>query len=306
MTTENLSEFCAVQSVQTGEPLAGTAAEETTIWLVLEYGGLWGAQAVEQNDLPTAVQAWLQAQTAALPHSRVLFIRHEREQAGSGRHFFVAITRESDQRLYSLFCATDEALLAVDVAELVADTAAQHPAYTTAPLFLVCTNGKRDQCCAKFGLPIYQQMAAELPAKQVWQCTHIGGHRYAATAVVLPHGVYYGQISPSRVPAIIHASQQGEVVVAGYRGRTCYAPAVQAADYFVRQHTGQMGLGAFVVTAVELSAEPRIEFATAEGLTYTVRLRTEEVTNLLVGCSKQKYEAQTFFHLGAIEQPPNL
>lgn len=306
MTTDNLSEFCAVQSVQTGEPLAGTAAKETTIWLVLEYAGPWGMRAVEENGLPTAVQAWLQAQSAALPDSRVLFVRHDREQTSNGRHFFVAITRESDQRLYRLFCATDEALLAVDVAELVADTAAQHPAYTAAPLFLVCTNGKRDQCCAKFGLPIYQQMAAELSAEQVWQCTHIGGHRYAATAVVLPHGVYYGQISSSRVPAIIAASQQGEVVLAGYRGRTCYAPAVQAADYFVRQQTGQMGLNELVVTAVDLSAEPRVEFATAEGLTYTVRLRTEEVPSLLAGCSKQKYEAQTFFHLGAIEQTPHL
>ena len=292
-----MSEFCAEQSLATAEPLAGTAAEETTIWVALQFNGPWGARAVEENELPPAVQGWLAGQLAGLPQSRLLFIRHEREQAVVGRHLFVGVARANDQRLYHLVCPDDEALLGVDVAALVADTAAEHPALMREPLFLVCTNGKRDQCCAKFGLPIYHHLAAQLPAEQVWQCTHIGGHRYAATAVVLPLGVYYGQLTPQRADEMVAASQRGEVMLAGYRGRSCYRAAEQAADYFVRQQTGVLGLKG--VVCVEGGEEGSV-WEVANGRQYQVRLRREGVAQVLIGCSKQKYEDQTFFYLDHI------
>ena len=47
------------------------------------------------------------------------------------------------------------------------------------PVFLVCTHAKRSACCARFGAPLAQALAARQP-RQVWETTHVGGHRFAA------------------------------------------------------------------------------------------------------------------------------
>ena len=60
-----------------------------------------------------------------------------------------------------------------------------------ARLYLVCTNGNRDKCCAKFGQPVYEQVARDV-GESAWQTTHIGGHRFAATIMLLPTGDMFG------------------------------------------------------------------------------------------------------------------
>ncbi len=105
----------------------------------------------------------------------------------------------------------------------------------TEPLYLVCTNGKRDKCCAKFGLPIYENLASQVPPNQVWECSHFGGHRLAPTLITLPNNLCYGNLSLPDLPHLINATEQQQVWLPKLRGRCAYNTAQQAADYFLRQ-----------------------------------------------------------------------
>jgi hypothetical protein len=108
-------------------------------------------------------------------------------------------------------------------------------------LFLVCTHGKHDKCCAKFGMPVYS--AASVHAgSSVWQVSHVGGDRFAGNLVCLPHSIYYGHSDAVTVRTRIDAYRRGEVVLEGYRGRSTLDFIVQAAEYFVRQRTGSLGV----------------------------------------------------------------
>ncbi len=123
------------------------------------------------------------------------------------------------------------------------------------PVFLVCTHGKRNVCCARLGVPLAQALATRHPG-QVWETTHVGGHRFAANLVILPHGLYYGPVGagPAGVgpaAAAIDAYQRGAVVVERYRGRAGQARADQEAEYARLAEAGALPL------ALSAEREPR-------------------------------------------------
>ena len=62
---------------------------------------------------------------------------------------------------------------------------------------LVCTHGRREVCCAKYGRPVAQALAARY-GPLVWETTHVGGDRFAANLVVLPSGGTTAGSTPRR------------------------------------------------------------------------------------------------------------
>ena len=76
------------------------------------------------------------------------------------------------------------------------------------PALLVCTNARRDVCCAVRGRPVALQAAAERPG-QVWECSHTGGHRFAPTAVLLPHGQTWARLSTAQAVSALDAAARG-------------------------------------------------------------------------------------------------
>ncbi len=53
------------------------------------------------------------------------------------------------------------------------------------PLALVCTNGKRDRCCALLGRPLAAELASS-GVEGVWEVTHLGGHRFSPPCSCCP------------------------------------------------------------------------------------------------------------------------
>ncbi len=109
------------------------------------------------------------------------------------------------------------------------------------PLFLICTNGRRDPCCAERGRPL---VAALAPAfgRMIWECSHIGGDRFAGNLVCFPRGVYFGRVDPEEAEAVARAYGKGRLSLAHYRGRSCYPFDVQVAKYLVRQRLAIDGI----------------------------------------------------------------
>ncbi|WP_218926810.1 sucrase ferredoxin, partial [Priestia megaterium] len=70
------------------------------------------------------------------------------------------------------------------------------------PVILVCAHGRHDPCCAVRGLPVGRALGERWP-EQVWECSHIGGDRFAANVVVAPDGVYYGGLDAKSAVATV-------------------------------------------------------------------------------------------------------
>lgn len=59
---------------------------------------------------------------------------------------------------------------------------------------LVCTHGSRDICCGTLGPRLAQALRAQ-GHQEVWEVSHIGGHRFAPTLWHLPSWRVYGRLS---------------------------------------------------------------------------------------------------------------
>jgi hypothetical protein len=110
------------------------------------------------------------------------------------------------------------------------------------PLFLACTHGKHDPCCARYGRPLFEALAEQLDEESVWQSTHVGGDRFAGNLVCLPYGVYYGRVGRGQAVDVLDRHLKGTVALEFYRGRSAHPFAVQAAERDVREQESLLGL----------------------------------------------------------------
>ena len=225
--------LCAETSRADEEPLAATASRVDR-WILLEYRGLWAHDAVDDSTLSAEVKAHLLAQRRDHPHTRLLFVRRTEHRRQKRLVAYIARTREARSELRRLELDRYDDLLGLDLD--LAGAAVEHP------LFLVCTHGKHDRCCAKYGRPLYNAVCEQVEEDWAWQSSHVGGDRFAGNVVSLPDGVYYGRVEPSDAWPVLESALRGEIHLPHYRGRSCHSFPVQAADRAVREATGLRGV----------------------------------------------------------------
>lgn len=155
------------------------------------------------------------------------------------RQVFLAETTPGSSRLTHAVLDDPKELLDVDLADGLGNRVA-------GPVALVCTNARRDQCCAIDGRPL--ALALANAGVHVWESSHLSGHRFAPTMLVLPHGLAYARQTPMSAAAAIEAAAAGRVVLDRYRGRTTWQRAAQAAEIAVRQQLGELSADALEVT----------------------------------------------------------
>ena len=290
-----MSEFCAELSLAMGAPLHGTASEQE-VWLLLSYSGEWRIRAAEDNDLPVAVQAWLNEQLIAIPKSRLVLIKQDRPMPLLT--FAIAVTRADDQRLYRFEFDSFEALQGLDVSGIVSGSA--EAPLSSSSFLLVCTNGKRDQCCARFGLPVYRAMQQAAPPEvELWQSTHLGGHRYAAVVLALPLGVMYGYVAPEHTAELLASVTEKRIVPTLYRGRTFYDGVSNSADFYLRRHLNDWRADGLKVDSAE--ALPDHRYAIDFNSSHTVTIHQTMTPPVLIGCTLNKSEPQPNDTLISIE-----
>lgn len=233
---------CAQQSLDAGEPLFGTAAPDIERWLLLEHDGQWERDALSTPTVPEAVRAHLSSWLDTQPRARFQLVRDE----SSGpltfpRRLFLVTAREGEQRIRTLTLDSWDTLLACDLEALA--NGEPGPDEDQSPLVLVCTHGRRDACCARLGVPVFRELAKDFGRDQpgrVLQTTHLGGHRFAATLVLLPHGYTYGRLDIAAARRVVRGYFSGRLTdLDRLRGRSCYPADVQAAEYWVRHNAGR-------------------------------------------------------------------
>jgi hypothetical protein len=241
----NRGYFCSLNSLQLESDIFGTASRHD-VWFLLEYTGQWHPQVLPKSLLPDSVKVWLHQNLHQTPHSRLLFIKRTVKSSDKFT-FYVALSYELHQHLYKFELDNYLDLLSLDIPALLQQDVKYAANIQTRPLYLTCTHGKHDQCCAKFGLPLYHELARLRPVDS-WQCSHIGGDRFAPNLLVLPYGLYYGRMSKEELPAVLQNDGQ-RIYLPRYRGRSSYNFITQAAEYFLRLETGRTELQAFRLVA---------------------------------------------------------
>ena len=225
--------FCSELSRRAGESGVGTASTGA-VWLLLEYPHGWGRRAFEESALPPEVKRFFDGATARIRHSRVLFVKTDRGRADARMSLLVVRCRERAPFVVRLRLEKYLDLLAYDLAAVASGRDLQGGESEQSPLFLVCTHGRRDKCCAKFGVPVYNSLRAS-EGDAVWQSSHVGGDRFAGNLVCFPHGLFYAHQDAESAHRVVEAYRAGRLTLEGFRGRACYSHYIQAAEAFVRE-----------------------------------------------------------------------
>jgi hypothetical protein len=176
------------------------------------------------------------ARTKALGLKLLLITRTDRRSAATLTAFLV---RTDAGWIEEQVLSSPADLLDAPLEELAVDGPVGPLGWGTArtdPLYLVCTNGRRDACCALFGRPLVTALSAASP--HVWESSHVGGHRFAANLVCLPEGLMYGRVTPAGGVALVEAHRSGRLDVRALRGRAAWPAAAQAAEIELRLHLG--------------------------------------------------------------------
>ncbi|WP_337061528.1 sucrase ferredoxin [Kineococcus sp. G2] len=204
-------------------------------YLLVEEPGPWGPGAVPASRLGEATTARLREAAAALGVKLLLVRRPDAagRDPGGPRRLFLADCRRGRTRLRTRLAPPDGLVDAVAADDGWAEA--------TGPLLLVCTHGRKDWCCAVRGRPVVTALAA-LEPEAVWECSHLGGDRFAATVLALPGGAVHGHVQSGDAAALLAAVRDGRVLPGKLRGRCGDAVVVQAAEAHARLVLGADGL----------------------------------------------------------------
>jgi hypothetical protein len=236
---------CAADAAERGDPLAGTASTFPA-FLLLEHPGPWGVDALRDAPLPDGLGARL-ASAATGTGVRVLLARRHRGGGARGTR-----VRSPGHRVVAAHAVGGwlEGTTVSDLAEvasldLAALGAGTRPGWTPiqGPVLAVCTHGRHDACCAERGRPVAAALTAEHP-DLTWEVSHVGGDRFAANLVVLPHGLYYGAVDVASASRVVAATLEGQLELDHLRGRSTVPMPVQAAEIALRRRLGETRLDA--------------------------------------------------------------
>ena len=289
----NVSERSYCSELAIDQPMWGTA-EEVDVWLLLEYKPSWNAKAVTDNTLDDASKKWLeQTITTVMAKGLKIRVQFMRQPDIDGDTTCLMVAFED--RLWAYRGVGYEFLQEVDVAAAL-DEPGQVD-LVAEPQYFVCTNGQRDLCCARFGLPAYERLR-ERVGSRVWQTSHLGGHRFAPNVLALPQGVLYGRVIPEEVDSFIAEVDGGGLSFSHLRGRSRYPQLVQAAEAIAAQpllkllHVDELQrMGDEVSHASVTFASPN------ETVTVSVQMSVEPV-DVLTSCSADELKPVYSFQKG--------
>ena len=285
---------CSVGFDIAGVSAYGTAAR-ATFFVALEQPGPWGRDAATQSHLPAGVGSSLSS-ACSDRGGRLSLIRRPGRHADDAHvpdHAAYLAWAGTDPWLLRLTLTDAALLLDLDLDALArgdrdAVLASAPGAETAEPILLVCTNGRRDVCCAVRGRPVALDAADDHPGR-VWEASHTGGHRFAPTGVLLPHGATLARLDAHQCGEVLREAADGRLPAGVLgplhdRGRSALTGPEQAAESHVRHEAGISELGALTVNATESATVYAVQHRDGRG--WQVALERREHTDLPESCGK--------------------
>ena len=264
--------------MQGDEPLPGSAIPAHRMLFITWPKTLWAEQELEAKGFPDSLRSYLRH-----AHRRLGVVPQLAYRSG------VSLER------HQLLLMPDNVVVAgVDGSEI--ETVAQAliegrslRGYETSPVgapsLFVCTHGQRDRCCAKFGFGLLRALDAERTRRrlaiELWECTHLGGDRFAANAFAFPWAHMYGRLRPEHAPGLVEHVASGRVYVPAYRGSMLYSGAPQLAEAVGQAECSARRLDAAVRVGAVVQHSERVA---------DVEIDIGDDSRLLVRCVRRQYE----------------
>lgn len=300
---------CSVMWDGAGDATAYGTAAPATFWVGLEQPGPWGRAALTQSRLPAEVGSRLGTACTSrggrlallrtpgdhpVQHGedrpRQVYVAWTGALGGGGPAGFLLGTRVA--RAEDLDALDVDALARGDEAAVRASLPGLDPA---PPVLLVCTNGRRDVCCAVRGRPVALAGHAAHPGR-VWECSHTGGHRFSPTGVLLPWGRTLARLSPDDVTTALVAADSGRLATTLLgpwhdRGTSGLPPQAQVAESAVRAALVDDDPSSLRVALV---GDRVAEVTHRDGRRWRVALRVEESEPRRNSCGEAAVGARTW------------
>jgi Sucrase/ferredoxin-like len=224
--------------------MIGTAPPQSRV-LLIHQPGPWGPRGLLESRCDPIVAKRLDI-AGARAGMRLQAIRRPGEHGdgvpGGGYH--VGIAAGAQVRWWRTNDLADFA------GELEAGLLRPPSTIDTVPLFLVCTHGRHDPCCALRGRPLVEALDRARPGC-AWETTHLGGDRFAANVLVLPSGVLYGRVPASAASSLADCADDGRLLMAHQRGRIGLPPIAQAALVYAHETLSIDTADAFALETLE-------------------------------------------------------
>lgn len=259
-------------------PAWGTAKDANVI-VAVEVGGSWGRDAVDDAGFvaPDGAALYLvrsPGRHAETPEARAVIV-----SGGFADEPWIVAGKLTDTEV-ATFLRGD-----------VSDERRWHEfgLLPCPPVLLVCTNGRRDACCAVRGRPV-AHAAHEAAPGRAWEVSHIGGHRFAPTAIHLPSGQTFGRLTPADAATLVTTSTTDSLPAelfsrTTHRGRTDLSPAQRVAETWWREQHREFQLEPPVRLGATESSDDGERVALPDGSTLIVT--THEGPALRDSCIKQ-------------------
>lgn len=248
------------------EPPAGTATQAIG-YLVVEQAGSWGRNAVASRLEPDLAER-LDAQAAAAGVKLLLVRRPGHHPAAPRDRVEVLLAHAGPTPWLEGAQLTTEELDQLDPALCADPTPPGRGRRLEEPRWLVCTHARRDRCCATLGRPIADTLATIDP-EGTWESSHLGGHRFAGTMLVLPHGLVYGNLDVATAMRVVEAQRAGRVVTEHLRGRSRLPKVAQVAESAARRALDLDGLDDVEITGLPATGPepdgPAVQVVVAAG-----------------------------------------
>ncbi|MEO3939139.1 sucrase ferredoxin [Dermatophilaceae bacterium Soc4.6] len=294
-----------------GETAWGTAAP-ATFWVALEQNGPWGRTAVTQSRMDPGVGRRLE-RGCAERGGRLTLLRAPGEHAehpGASHRVFLGWTGTASAPAFLLGTSVSDPS-DLDVVDLDALARGDRTAVVaslpslreTPPVLIVCTNGRRDVCCAVRGRPVALAGHWSHPGR-VWECSHTGGHRFSPTGVLLPWGRTLGRLDDRLVTEALRAADDGALAprLLGPwhdRGSSALPAREQVAESAVRALLGETRPALMETTLVEPAETPagvaaRVEVGHPDGRRWHVDLRIVDGHARRNSCGEDAVAARTW------------
>lgn len=251
----------------------GTATASTGRYLLIEDNRSWSRKAVEGAEFPPGVGEHLRALMGAVAGLRIQLIRRpDRDPDQNGHRVYTASAASGQVFVREVQTLGEVLSIGPDVFGATDIPAGM--GLSAEPLVLVCTHGRRDRCCARHGTALFSELDRH-DGLDLWQTSHLGGHRFAPTLLVLPSTVCYGRVGMTEVPQMIDAIRNDRIwSLDRYRGRTRYPTVAQVAEHWVRAERGLWGLDAVLPGPVgeEPNGVQRVQVSLEDGSEQVVRM----------------------------------
>jgi len=211
--------YCSNISKASKEQLVGSAPEISHL-LLIEYSGFWPSN-IEESTILSPYVNLIKDIKKMLPKFSIKLIKNS--DTGKGKELSQIFYY--NKILYSKKISLKQDLKFIFNSILNNDFSDKKQLFK--PIYFICSHGIRDKCCAKFGLPIFNELNKE--NENVWQVSHLGGHRFAPTMLVLPSMNCYGHLEIKDLKDLIYLTNNNKILFNKWRGNSNFKSCKQVA-----------------------------------------------------------------------------